>query len=141
MIKSGKNHRWGHAWNLLTVTLVLHVVDEALHDFLTFYNPIALIIRSHIPWLPWPMFTYPVWIVTVSTSIAILFGLSIFVYKGVGLMRYISYLYAVLMIVNGLAHIGMSIYKSNFVPGVLSSPLLQAAGVYLIYCIPRHTDK
>lgn len=138
MIKSAKSHRWGHAWNLLTVTLVLHVVDEARHDFLSFYNAISLNIREYLSWLPWPMFTYPVWIVTISTSIAILFGLSIFVYKGVGLMRYISYLYAVLMIVNGSAHIIMSIYNSSLIPGVMSSPLLQAAGVYLICSIPRH---
>lgn len=140
-IKNGKSHRWGLAWNLLTLALAIHVVDEALHDFLSFYNPTAENIRQQLPWLPLPTFTLSAWIIVLTIAIVILFALSILVYKNVRAMRLLSYIYAVIMIANGLAHIIISFYKSNLIPGVLSSPLLLAAGVYLIYSIPRLAEE
>ena len=49
-------HGW--AWIALTLCLALHVMDEASHDFLSLYNPIALRIRQAAPVLPIPVFTF-----------------------------------------------------------------------------------
>lgn len=37
------------AWLLLVSALAVHVVDEALTNFLDFYNPLILSIRSQVP--------------------------------------------------------------------------------------------
>jgi hypothetical protein len=50
------------AWLLLVATLGIHVVDEALMDFLGFYNPLVLAIRSRISWFPMPTFTFGIWL-------------------------------------------------------------------------------
>jgi len=37
---------FGYAWLASVIALALHVADEATHDFLGWYNPQALRIRS-----------------------------------------------------------------------------------------------
>lgn len=38
--------RFGTAWVALTLSLAVHVTDEALTDFLSIYNPTVQAIRS-----------------------------------------------------------------------------------------------
>jgi len=132
--------RWWFAWNLLTLAFALHFIDEALNDFLSIYNLMAGKLRDYLPSIPWPTFTFSTWMTVVVTAIAVLFALSIFILRGVGCMRPISYVYAVIMLGNGLLHIAVTIYTASLMPGVLSSPLLLAAAVYLLFCIPRHVQ-
>jgi len=42
----------------LCVAFGLHVVDEALTDFLSVYNPIVRAVRARLPFLPLPTFTF-----------------------------------------------------------------------------------
>ncbi len=44
----------------------------------------------------------------------------------------VAYIYACVHIVNGLGHLGLSVASQQWIPGVLSSPLLFAAGVWLL---------
>jgi hypothetical protein len=44
--------RYMRAWLLLVGALAVHVLDEALTNFLDFYNPLVLSIRSQLPWFP-----------------------------------------------------------------------------------------
>jgi hypothetical protein len=133
--------RWWLAWNLLTLAFALHFIDEALNDFLSIYNLMAEKLRDYLPSIPWPTVTFTTWMTVVVTAIVVLFALSIFILRGVGWMRPISYVYAVVMLANGLLHLAVSIYTASFMPGVLSSPLLLAASVYLFFCIPRHVQS
>jgi hypothetical protein len=133
--------RWWLAWNLLTLAFALHFIDEALNDFLSIYNLMAEKLRDYLPSIPWPTVTFTTWMTIVVTAIVVLFALSIFILRGVGWMRPISYVYAVVMLANGLLHLAVSIYTASFMPGVLSSPLLLAASVYLLFCIPRHVQS
>ena len=41
--------RHAQAWLLLVGVLAIHVLDEAVTDFLGFYNPLVLTIRSRVP--------------------------------------------------------------------------------------------
>lgn len=56
------NRRFGFAWLGFAAVLVLHVTDEAAHDFLSVYNPTAQSIRARLPWLPLPTFTVRAWL-------------------------------------------------------------------------------
>ena len=52
----------GRAWIFLTIALALHVLDEAVHDFLSIYNPAARALRDRLPFLPLPTFSFGVWL-------------------------------------------------------------------------------
>ena len=130
----------GRAWILLCLSLVAHVTDEALTGFLQVYNPTVLALRERIPWLPLPVFRFDVWLAGLLAVSGILLGLSWFVYRGAKWMRPPAYLFAALMIVNGLGHIAGTIAGRTVasvpvprpMPGFYSSPLLLAASLYLL---------
>jgi hypothetical protein len=129
-MKLVKKH--GLAWILLTASLAIHVMDEAVNDFLSVYNPVVVSIRNSYPFLPLPTFTFPYWITNLILAIVLLFAVSIFVYRGKRGMVFVSYLYGGLMIVNGLTHFAGAIYFGEVMPGTWSAPLLIIASVYLI---------
>ena len=52
------SRRHGWAWVGLSLALALHVTDEALNDFLSFYNPMVRRIREEVPLLPLPTFEF-----------------------------------------------------------------------------------
>jgi hypothetical protein len=130
--QSSANRLWGFAWLGLGTALALHVIDEALTGFLPLYNSIVTEIRDSYPWFPMPIFTFPVWIGGLITGILILFLLSPLVFAGRLSLRYISYPLSVLMILNGLGHIGASVYWGILAPGVYSSPFLLLAAAALL---------
>jgi hypothetical protein len=121
--------RFGRTWLALAGALALHVADEALTDFLSVYNPAALAIRARLPWLPLPTFSFPVWLGGLAAAIALLFALSPLAYRGVRWIVIAAMPLSVLMVFNGLGHIGSSLYARRFMPGAYSSPVLIAAAL------------
>jgi len=121
--------QFGRAWLGLAGALGLHVTDEALTDFLSIYNPAVLEIRARLPWLPLPTFSFRVWIVGLAAGIALLFALSPFAFRGRRWLAVLAVPFSVMMIGNGLLHVGSSIYLGRLMPGVCSSPILIAAAL------------
>lgn len=126
----------------LCVALAIHVTDEALTDFLSLYNPAVLAIRERNPSLPLPTFTFESWLSLLIFAVLALAGASYFVWRGRWAMRPISYVFAMVMMLNGLLHIAGSIYMGQLMSGVYSSPLLLAASIALIIQTQawRHND-
>jgi len=122
----------GFAWVGLTVALAVHVADEAMHDFLSVYNPAVLVIRQRLPWLPLPTFTFDVWLAGLIFAVLGLLTMASLAYRGQRWLVLASYPYAALMFANGLGHISYSLYTRTFMPGVWSSPLLLAGSVWLL---------
>jgi hypothetical protein len=122
------------AWIALCLAVAVHVADEALTDFLSFYNPAVLALRERNPWLPLPAFTFETWLALLIFAIVALVAASYFVWRGRWAMRPISHVFAGFMLLNGVLHIAGSIYLRELMPGVYSSPLLLAASVFLIAC-------
>lgn len=120
------------AWIALCGALAVHVADEALTDFLAIYNPTVLAIRERYPFLPLGTFTFENWLSLLIFAIVSLTAASYFVWQGRWAMRPISYVFAGVMLLNGLMHIAGSFYMRTFMPGVYSSPLLIAASIALI---------
>ena len=129
--------RWGTAWIAMAVAVALHVTDEALTDFLPFYNRLVLTISDAIPWFPFPTFTFAVWLMGLIALIVVLFALTPFVFRGRKWMCYLSYTLGVIMVGNAIAHISASIHWGIWAPGVYSSPLVLAAALYLIFSTRR----
>ena len=125
-------HRHWLAWIALCGALAIHVADEALTDFLAFYNPVVLSMRERYPSLPLPVFTFETWLAWLIFAVVALVAASYFVWRGRWAMRPISHVFAGFMMLNGLLHIAGSIYLGTLMPGVYSSPLLITASVLLI---------
>lgn len=126
-----RQHGW--AWVALCVALAVHVTDEALTNFLSVYNPTVAAIRQRFPFLPLPTFTFQIWLTALMAGVLILLGLSVLVFRGARPMRFASYLFAGIMLVNGLMHLTGSVYLHRLMPGVYSAPLLLIASLYLIF--------
>jgi hypothetical protein len=116
----------------LTLALAVHVWDEASHDFLSLYNPLALRIRQAVPLLPIPVFTFRVWLAGLVGAVVALLGLSFFVFKGARWTRVASYIFGVFMLLNGCSHILGSISSSRLLAGTYSAPLLILLSLILI---------
>ena len=130
-----RTHGW--AWLVLTACLALHVADEAAHDFLALYNPVAVRIRAALPFLPLPVFSFPVWLGGLVLAVIVLAALSRYAFTGRAWIRPASYVYAVFMLFNGLTHIVGSLYTQRPLAGVLTAPLLVLASAFLAWSVPR----
>jgi len=123
--------RFGIAWVLLCAALALHVADEAMTDFLSVYNPSVLAIRERFPFLPLPVFTFELWLAGLCLAVLLLLCLSPLAFRGNRIAVLAAYPLAFLMFLNGLGHVGGSVYLGQWMPGVYSSPFLLCASVYL----------
>ena len=125
---------FGPAWVALCVAFGIHVVDEALTDFLSVYNPMVRAVRARFRFLPLPTFTFRVWL--TGLAVVVLASLTPFAYRSVGWMRPIAYVLGIVMVGNGLLHLAGSVYMRKAMPGLYSAPLLVAAAVYLLASVP-----
>jgi len=130
MIPIVRRH-WG-AWIALSLGLALHVVDEALTDFLSVYNPTVEAIRNRFPYVPLPTFTFEIWIAGLIFAVILLLSLSSLIIRSRKWSVPISYGLAAIMLMNGLLHIGGSLYLGRLMPGVYSSPVLIGVSIYLL---------
>jgi hypothetical protein len=127
------HRRFGTAWLLFAIALALHVMDEATHDFLSVYNPNARMIRERFH-IPIPVLTFEEFVVGLGAAIIILMLLSPFAYGGqLWLRRLAKPLAIVAGLFNAVLHFAGSLYYHRPMPGVYSSPILLAAGMFLLH--------
>jgi len=127
------DRRFGLSWLAFGAAMAIHVLDEATHDFLAFYNPNARAIRARFPFLPFPIFTLESFMASLAIAIAIFLCLSPFAFRGKRWARILAVPIAVLAgIANAMGHTFSSIYYHRWMPGVYSSPLLLVAAIFLI---------
>ncbi len=119
------------AWFILVIALALHVIDEALTDFLDFYNPLVLSIRSRVPWFPMPTFTFGIWLAGLAALVFLLALLGPAVRRGAAGTQLASWVLSGIMFLNGLGHLGGSLYFGRWLPGATSAPLLLIGSIVL----------
>ena len=131
------------AWLVLCLALAVHVADEALTDFLSFYNPSVDAIRRRLPLLPLPTFSFKSWLASLIFATIALLLLSHFVSRGLRWTIPASYAFGVFMLVNGILHIAWSLNVGRLMPGTYSAPLLIGASIYLLICTNsrRHSQS
>ena len=127
---------FGPAWVTLCIAFGIHVMDEALTDFLSVYNPMVRAVRARFPFLPLPTFTFRVWLSGLVLAVLVLASLTPFAFGGASWMRPVAYASGLIMAGNGLLHLVGSVYMRKAMPGVYSAPLLLAAAVYLLVSVP-----
>jgi hypothetical protein len=124
----------------LCAALALHIVDEALTGFLAVYNPTVLSVRQRWAWFPMPTFEYREWLVGLLAACAILTFLAPFAFRGARRLRPLAWIFAAIMLLNGLGHtlatvLGHTVESVTFsrpAPGFYSSPLLLAASLWMM---------
>jgi hypothetical protein len=127
----GSKQRFGIWWLAFGYTLALHVLDEAGHDFLSLYNPNALILRRFVPFFP--VFTFRQWVGSLLCGLTVWLALAPLAFRGLTWQRRLAIPVAVLVgIGNALGHILSSIYLHRFMPGVYSAPLILLSGIMLL---------
>ena len=122
--------RHANAWRILAIVLGLHVADEALTGFLDFYNPLVLSFRPEWSRFP-PTFDFDAWLGGLIVLVIVLLLLTPWIRSGGSGPRVASWIFAVIMFVNGCAHLLGSAYFSRWLPGATTGPLLLGASVYL----------
>jgi hypothetical protein len=138
---TGQNTGFGLAWILLCFTLAVHVLDEALTDFLAFYNPAVESIQKQFPFLPLPTFTFPIWIALLIFAIISLSLLSPFAFGKPRRMKILAWAFGIVMLLNGILHIAVSIYLGKMVSGVFTSPLVLISSIYLLTKVRNHRNE
>jgi hypothetical protein len=137
---SGGPRNFGRAWVFLCVALCAHVTDEALTGFLPLYNATVLAMHSEYKWYPMPTFGYREWLLGLITANVLLLLLTPFAYRNAHYLRPFAYLFAAIMLLNGLGHTLATIFGRTAssvpiprpAPGFYSSPLLFAGSIYLL---------
>lgn len=119
----------------------LHVADEALTDFLGVYNPTVLAIRERYPWVRLPTYTFDVWLTLLILAVSALKALSPLALRGASGLVPVAYIFATIMLLNGLLHLAASIYLGRVMPGAYSSPFLLVAAMYLLTSLRRREGR
>lgn len=128
---------FGLAWLLAVLALGLHVIDEATHDFLSWYNPRARRIRKALG-IPFPpTFTFVPWILGLAVIVLWLASLTPGAFAGRASLRPIAWILAAVSLANGAVHITASLLNHKLVPGTLSAPVLLFTGGFLAYTTYR----
>lgn len=142
---TGSNKQLGIAWVLLCLSLALHITDEALTGFLSVYNPTVIALRARPGFWPMPTFGFREWLSGLIAGCVILLALSPLVFRGARWIRPLFYLFAFIMVLNGMGHtiatvFGQTVSSVRFprpAPGFYSSPFVLAAAVYALVQLRR----
>jgi protein-S-isoprenylcysteine O-methyltransferase Ste14 len=126
----------GRAWLFLCAHLAAHAVEEALNGFVDVWNPFLGTVRARTG-LPLPQFTFDGWLTALVVGIVALTAMTPLVARGVRGFRVASYVFAGLMIANGLNHLVSPLYLGRFLPGQFTSPLVILASIWLILAARR----
>ena len=129
MANSNRAHAF--AWVYLCAHLAAHVMEEAATGFLDVWNPVLAGWQQRTG-LPLPQFTFDSWLGILIVAVATLTALAPRVARGAPWAPAASYIFAAIMVVNGVHHLLSPLYLGRFLPGQFSSPLLIAAAVWLI---------
>jgi hypothetical protein len=129
----------GLAWVLLCLAFCVHVADEALTGFLNVYNPTVTAMHARLSWFPMPTFEYREWLVGLILVNLVLLALTPFAYRNARGLRPLAYLFATIMLLNGISHtfftvLGQTVPSVRFprpAPGFYSSPFLLITSIYL----------
>jgi hypothetical protein len=112
--------------------IALHVLDESLSGFLTFYNSFVRDLKRGSGFFPAPEFSFNVWISGLIAAIIILYLLTPLVYRGGKVIRIIVIVISIIMVLNALGHSLGSIYFGEILPGFWSSPLLFLTAIMVL---------
>ncbi len=121
------------AWLFLVLVLGAHVTDEAMNDFLWFYNGAVEFFRDRFAYSPLPNLQFTEWLTALVFVVLVLLLLTAVAHsRGKG-MRRAALFFSIFMIANGVGHLTISVFLGFMMPGAWTSPLLILGGSNLFW--------
>jgi hypothetical protein len=136
----GQVENWGFAWLLLCLSFGANILDDALHDFVGYYNATVLTLYGHFSWFPRVDLSFREWLIGAILAEAILLLLVPLAFRNSRFLRPIAYIFSTIMLLDGFGSILAtargrtvpSVHFAGMAPGSYSSPLLLVASIYLL---------
>jgi len=136
----GHVENWGIAWLLLCLSFAANILDDALNDFLGYYNATVLTLYGHFSWFPRVDLSFRQWLVGATVAEAVLLLLTPLAFRNSLFLRPIAYIFSTIMLLDGCGsilatvrgHTVGSVHFTGMAPGTYSSPVLLAASAYLL---------
>ncbi|MDX9857296.1 MAG: hypothetical protein RBT76_05865 [candidate division Zixibacteria bacterium] len=119
------------AWLVLLTAISLHVIDEALTNFLSEFNALVPLARSLTGVAAIPHLSGEIWLGGVLILLVAGLALTPIVHRGHLPIRVVATALGVLMILNACVHIAWSVASGSLMPGATTSPILGAAGAFM----------
>jgi hypothetical protein len=124
----------GLAWLLLCLSFAANILDDALNDFLGYYNAPVLTLNSHFSWFPRIDLSSREWLIGVILGDAVLLILTPLAYRNSLGLRPVAHIFSTFMLLNGLGiilasllgRIVPSVHFAGGAPGFYSSPRLSS---------------
>ena len=140
-LRSRNRGNFGFAWLLLSLSSAANILDDALNDFLGYYNATVLTLYGHFSWFPRIDLNFREWLIGAIVADAVLLLLTPFAFRNSRFVRPIAYIFSIIMLLIGagtvlasaLGQTVPSVHFSGGAPGVYTSPLLLAASVLLLW--------
>jgi hypothetical protein len=134
-------HRWTVAWFVLSVTLALHIAEEASSGSYLVFGETLDLLRQIFPQLAIPPFQFTVWLIDIVGAILLLLSLTWLVQKRYAIMRPASFALATFATANAMVHILFSLASDRILAGTFTSPPLLVASLFLLLSVPRGDDR
>jgi len=136
---------FGLAWLFFALALALHTWDEAVHDFISYYNSTVLALYSHFSWFPRIDAGFRTWLGTLVLANLVLFALAPLAFRDVTWLRPVAYAIAVFGLANGIGHAlvtirGQTVPSVRIVgvsPGFYTSPLVLLSATFLFFSLRK----
>jgi hypothetical protein len=140
---------FGTPWLLLCLGFVMHVWDEAAHDFLSYYNSTVLALYGHFSWFPRMDMHVRTWLAALLVANLVLLVLTPWAYRNARWLRPLAYVFAGIQLLNGTGHVlaairGRTVPSVQFegpAPGVYTAPLLVALAAYLFWALQKSRGR
>jgi hypothetical protein len=120
------------AWLVMMTAIVLHVIDEAMTDFLSFYHHLVVDLRQRLGFFPMPRLSFWLWLTGLIFLIAAGFAFAAVVARGGRVARRLTIVLGILMMLNACCHMIGSAALGRILPGFWSSPFLLIAAAFVV---------
>jgi hypothetical protein len=136
-----KDARLSRAWLIACCMLTLHVVDNAVTDFVGYYNSTVLALYGHFSWFPRLDTDFRTWLIAATCALIVPFALTSLVDRHLAVFARLAYVFAAYLLLDGCGHIAASllghtvpsVHFQGLSPGFYSSPFLVAASGFLFW--------
>ena len=120
------------AWILMISAMGIHVLDEALTDFIDFYNSLVQELRDGLGFFPAPIIPYGAWLGGLIAVVIAGFALTPLVDRGRGFFWILTIAMGMNMIAKASGIMLGSLLFGRLLPGFWSSPFLLAAALFVV---------
>jgi hypothetical protein len=133
----------GPAWFLFSIAFALHIWEEAVYDFIGYYNAAVLTLYGHFSWFPRIDVGFRPWLTTLVLINVLLFTLTPLAFRGVPWLRPVGYALTVLGLATGVGHLLLtirgrvvpSVIFEGVSPGFYSALLILLSSIYLFWSL------